>query len=214
MHITITSVSMLLLAYILGSIPSAVWIGKLFYNVDVRDFGSGNAGTTNTLRLLGKKPAIFVFAFDLLKGFVACYLPIWMILGADHYVIINWQILAGLAAVLGHIYPVFAQFRGGKGIATLLGITMALQLDASLICFTLFLIVLIFSNYVSLGSILAALSFPIYIIGIDGSNHLLTILFAVFIPLLVITTHQKNIKRLIARNESKTFILPKKKNRK
>jgi len=210
MHITFTSMSMLLLAYILGSVPSAVWIGKLFYNVDVREFGSGNAGTTNTLRILGKKPALFVFIFDLLKGFVACYLPIWMILGADHYVIINWQILAGLAAVLGHIYPLFADFRGGKGIATLLGITMALQLDASLICFTLFLIVLFFSKYVSLGSILAALSFPIYIIGIDGSQHLLTVLFAVLIPLLVISTHQKNIKRLIGRSEGKTYLFQKK----
>jgi glycerol-3-phosphate acyltransferase PlsY len=201
---------MLLIAYLLGSIPSAVWIGKLFYNTDVREFGSGNAGATNTLRVLGKRPALLVFAFDLLKGFIACYLPVWMIIGADHYVIINWQIFAGLAAVIGHIYPVFADFRGGKGIATLLGITIALQLDASLICFALFLIVLFFSKFVSLGSILAALSFPIYIIGIDGSNHLLTILFAVLIPLLVISTHQKNIKRLIDRNENKTYLFQKK----
>lgn len=210
MHITLTSFSLMILAYLLGSIPSAVWIGKLFYGVDVREHGSGNAGSTNVLRTLGKKPALAVFVLDLIKGFIACCLPVWFLKVDDTFVLINWQILAGTFAVIGHIYPVFAGFRGGKGIATLLGIILSLEFDAALICLLLFITVLAVSHFVSLGSIVASILFPVYIIWIDGSNHLLTIVFAILIPLLVILTHQKNIKRLLERNESKTFLFKKK----
>ena len=124
-------------AYLLGSIPSSVWIGKVFFNTDIREHGSGNAGTTNTFRVLGVVPGIFVFAFDLMKGYLAVSLIRFahdMIPATSGY--INFSLLLGGLAVLGHIFPVFANFKGGKGVATLLGIIFAIVITSYSIHYT------------------------------------------------------------------------------
>ena len=116
-------------AYLMGSVPTAVWLGKYFYGKDVRNFGSGNAGATNTFRVLGKKAGIFVLFFDVLKGFLATYLAV-VLLEQDHIVkddLIYYEIAYGILAVIGHIFPIYANFKGGKGVATIRGLVRALH---------------------------------------------------------------------------------------
>ena len=155
---------MILFAYLLGSIPSAVWIGKKYYGVDIREHGSRNAGTTNMLRVLGRRAAVPVFALDFLKGFVAVTLI--ALLKYDEHVgdiwIINLKIVAVFAAVLGHIFPVFAGFRGGKGVATLVGAVTGIYPPAALLCFGVWSVVLMISHYVSLSSMIAGCCFPVF----------------------------------------------------
>jgi glycerol-3-phosphate acyltransferase PlsY len=152
----------------LGSIPSAVWIGKSVYNTDVRKFGSGNAGTTNVLRILGAKAAIPVFAIDIVKGFLAVQLA-WMLMlfPLPNMDVFSYreavQIMYGVLAVVGHMYPVFADFRGGKGVATMLGVIIAIHPVAALGALAVFLVVYAISKYVSLGSICAGIAFPILV---------------------------------------------------
>src|ERR1700740_2919718 len=143
---------LILSAYVLGSIPTAVWIGKLFYGIDVREFGSGNAGATNTFRVLGKKAGIPVLIIDILKGFGAVCLAHFgnYSVGAPEF--INFQIALGVSSLLGHIFPILAGFRGGKGVATLLGVVLAVQPGAASLALVVFLIVLLSFNYVSLAS--------------------------------------------------------------
>ncbi|RMG78149.1 MAG: glycerol-3-phosphate 1-O-acyltransferase, partial [Bacteroidetes bacterium] len=143
----------IVIAYLMGSIPTAVWIGKIFYGIDVREYGSGNAGATNTFRVLGKKAGIPVLIIDILKGFFAVKLS--YLFGGDilsHNQLINFQLTLGLAALLGHIFPIYVGFRGGKGIATLLGIMIAIHYQAALISFAIFTVIFIASKYVSLSS--------------------------------------------------------------
>ena len=202
-------VGLAILAYLLGSIPSAVWIGKLLHDVDVRDHGSGNAGATNTFRVLGKKAGVIVMAMDILKGLAAASLI--LLLGdqveKESFTYINLQLLFGFLAVIGHLFPVFAQFRGGKGIATLFGMILAIHYPSALLCLGLFLVVLYITRYVSLGSILAAISFPIGLVYIFHEKTPLFVAFAITAALLVILTHQKNIKKLVKGTESKANIL-------
>ena len=196
----ITGLALLVIAYLLGSIPSAVWIGKLFYNTDVREFGSGNAGATNTFRVLGKTAGIPVLTIDALKGWFAVMLPVWNLSAPDSPVLFeNFRVLCGAAAVVGHIFPLFAGFRGGQGM----------QPIAALFCIALFTIVLVLTHYVSLGSILASLFYGTFIIWIERAHHDATIIFAITIPLLVILTHIKNIQRMIKGNESRTYLINK-----
>ena len=197
-------------AYILGSIPSAVWIGQALYGIDVREYGSGNAGATNTFRVLGKKAGIPVLLLDILKGFLALqlvhfvgnYLP-----GTQQY--ITFKLTLGIAALLGHIFPVFAGFRGGKGVATLLGILIAVQPLAALICSVIFIIVLLFSGYVSLSSMSAAVAYPFIIMLVLHETIPTVNIFAMAVAILVLITHQKNIERLLRRTESKVAFLRK-----
>src|SRR5690554_5711205 len=150
-----------ILAYLLGSIPTAIWVGKRWYNIDVREHGSHNAGATNTFRVLGKKPGIIVLTIDILKGSLAVLLPFLVLpldWSDDH--LIHLKIVCGIIAVLGHIFPIFANFDGGKGVATSLGVIVGIHPPAALICIVVFLIVFISTNYVSLGAILASASFP------------------------------------------------------
>jgi glycerol-3-phosphate acyltransferase PlsY len=207
--ITPLAVSALLFAYLLGSFPSAVWIGKMFYGVDVREFGSGNAGATNTFRVLGKRAGIPVLILDILKGWVAVNMSYYLLddaPGSEPYV--NMQIVLGIAALMGHIFPVFAGFRGGKGIATLLGIMLAIQPRASAICILVFLAIFLVSGYVSLSSMAAGFSFP-FIIMILFKNSVIPslLIFSFLIAVLILVTHQKNIERLLKRQESKTRLL-------
>ena len=197
----------------LGSIPTAVWIGKYFFKIDVREYGSGNAGATNTFRILGKKAGIPVLIIDVVKGWISVMLAIWFLSPGDSPVLFeNFRVLCGAAAVLGHVFPVFAGFRGGKGVATLLGVAIGMQPMAALCCIGLFLLVLLLTKYVSLGSILASIFYGIFLLAIDRVHHDATIIFALTIPVLVIITHTKNIRRLFEGNENRTYLNYRKRN--
>ena len=197
----------LLIAYLLGSVPSAVWIGKALYDIDVREYGSGNAGATNTFRVLGKKAGIPVLLMDISKGYLALQLAMWFgnyLPGTQQFV--NFKLALGVAALLGHIYPVFAGFRGGKGVATLLGILLGVQPVAALICAGIFLLVLSTSKYVSLGSMTAALAYPFIIMLVLKETIPSVNIFAMSVSILVLITHQKNIERLLRGTESKVYL--------
>ncbi len=201
-------VTLFVLAYLIGSIPTAVWVSKAFFNIDIRDYGSGNSGATNTYRVLGSRYGTLVMIIDMLKGFVvvklAFLIPFYVV---DDFARTNFQIGLGLAAVLGHIFPVWAQFRGGKGVATLFGLVLGISPLTALCCVGVFLLVLYLTRFVSLSSILASLAFPIFILVIfNVDNHAYRI-FAIAVALLVILTHQKNIGRLLKGSESKAPIL-------
>lgn len=193
-------------AYILGSIPTAVWAGRFFHGVDVRQHGSGNAGATNTIRVLGWKTGVPVLLVDVLKGWVAAALPLYF---ADPTTapetVINYQILTGLIAILGHIFPLFAGFRGGKGVATTFGFLLALSLPVTLICLGIFLAVLLTTGYVSLSSMAAGVCYPLILLLFFNSPSILFRYFSIFIAIALIATHQKNIVRLV-RGEEKKFI--------
>lgn len=212
--ISIYSVSALLFAYLFGSIPTAVWIGQAFYGIDVREYGSGNAGATNTFRVLGKKAGIAVMLLDIFKGYTAtnlAYLIGLSVTGPQNSVqFVNYQLALGITAVMGHLFPVFAGFRGGKGIATLFGMILAVQPQAAMLCVLTFVIVLMISKYVSLSSILAGFSFPLSVIFIFQSPIRSVLLYGMSICVLILVTHQKNIERLIKGKESKVNLFKKK----
>ena len=214
--ISIYSVSALLLAYLFGSIPTAVWIGQAFYGIDVREYGSGNAGATNTFRVLGKKAGIAVMLLDIFKGYTAtnlAYLIGLSVTGPQNSVqFVNYQLALGITAVMGHLFPVFAGFRGGKGIATLFGMILAVQPQAAMLCVLTFIVVLLISKYVSLSSILAGFSFPLSVIFIFQSPIRSVVLYGMSICVLILVTHQKNIERLLKGKESKVNLFKKKLN--
>jgi len=202
--INIQIIACILLAYLLGSIPTAVWVGKWFYGVDVRTRGSGNAGATNTIRVLGWKAGVPVLIIDALKGWLAVEL-VWIFNLGFHTEnqMINYQVILGIAAVLGHIFPLFAGFRGGKGVATLLGVGIALYPYSVLVVVGIFILILILSRYVSLGSILAAVSFPLIDIFLFQQDSLSLKILSIAVGIFVLITHRNNIKRLIKGEESK-----------
>lgn len=211
----IVDVLMIIGAYLLGSIPSAVWIGKAFYGVDVREHGSKNAGSTNTIRVLGLKPGLVVFGMDMVKGFLAVnlvHLSYFLVPRTVDFV--NLQLLLGIFAVLGHIFPVFAQFRGGKGVATLFGLVMAIHPYPTLICFGIFLLTLFITEYVSLSSLIAGFTFPILVMFVFKTSVPSLIIFSMIVSILLLFTHQKNIERLLRRQENKaTFLKKRRRNR-
>lgn len=193
----------LFIAYILGSIPSAVWIGTRFYGIDVREHGSKNAGATNTLRVLGPKAALPVFALDFLKGFAAVMLVYFTSYTPGTSQFVNFQLLLGGLAVVGHIAPIFAGFRGGKGVATLTGIGVALAPMAALLCIAVFAAVLLLTRYVSLGSMIGGICFPVFIHILTPDAPISLVIFGNVVAVLLIFTHRKNIKRLLRGDESK-----------
>jgi len=193
----------ILIAYLLGSIPTAVWIGKLFYNVDVRQQGSGSAGATNTIRVLGLKAGIPVLIFDAFKGWLAVYLAILSKIGLTEAYFALFLVVVSITAVLGHVFPIFAGFKGGKGVATLLGIAIALFPYEIIILVGIFVVVFISTRYVSLASITASICFPFVSYFIIGTHELAFIIFAVIVAFFVPLTHIKNIKRLIKGKENK-----------
>lgn len=191
------------LAYLLGSIPTAVWVGKARYGLDVREHGSKNAGATNTFRVLGKKPGIIVLSIDILKGFFAVYLPVLILNNYEEELIIQLKIFTAFIVVLGHVFPIFANFKGGKGVATSLGVIFGIHPMAASFCLVIFLIVFIASNYVSLGAIFAAFAFPIVMKFIFLVNSIWLLSFSILLSLAVIFTHRKNIIRLVNGEENK-----------
>jgi len=205
--ISVYSILVLILAYLFGSIPTAVWIGQAFYGIDVREYGSGNAGATNTFRVLGKKAGIPVMLIDILKGWTATNLAYLIgVSTTGHHnsiAFINYELALGIAAVMGHLFPVFAGFRGGKGVATLFGMVLAINLQSALLCVLVFIIILLVTKYVSLGSIIAGFTylagvtfiFPVYIKSV--------VIYSMCICVLILVTHQKNIERLLKGKESK-----------
>jgi len=214
MEINILTISLFISAYLLGSIPSAVWFGKLLFGIDVRELGSKNAGATNTVRVLGWKAGFPVLMVDILKGFAAVNLA-WIstyFSGTENFV--DLQLTLGGFAVLGHIYPVFAGFRGGKGVACMFGIILAIAPLPTLIAFGIFLITLFTTKYVSLSSIISGFTFPLLIMFVFKTTIQSLIIFSLIVAVLLLLTHQKNIERLIRREESKaSFLFKKKKNR-
>ena len=200
-------VILIILAYMLGSIPTSLIISKTQFNIDIRDYGSGNAGATNTFRVLGSKWGSIVMVLDMLKGLLAVKLALLLPFYVENdFARTNFQIGLGLAAVLGHIFPLWAEFRGGKGVATLFGLIIAISPWTALSCGGVFLLVLYLTRFVSLSSILASLAFPVFILVIFNVDNNAYRIFAIAVALLVILTHQKNIGRLFSGSESKVPI--------
>lgn len=201
-------VVLIVAAYLIGSIPTAVWISKYFFGIDIRDYGSGNAGATNTFRTLGSKWGTIVMIGDVVKGIAATslyiLLPYYM---HNEWERTNFMIGLGLSAVIGHIFPIWADFRGGKGVATLFGMVIAIQPLVAACCVGVFLLVLYLTRFVSLSSIFASIAFAVFILYIFNEEEPLYRIFAVAVALLVVLTHQKNIGRLIRGEESKVPIL-------
>jgi glycerol-3-phosphate acyltransferase PlsY len=202
-----TEIILIILAYIIGSIPTAVWVSKSVFGIDIRDYGSGNAGATNSFRVLGTKWGSFVMLVDVTKGIIATSLyiliPFYL---TNELARTNFMIALGMAAVLGHILPIFANFRGGKGVATLLGMALAIQPLVALICLVVFLITLISTRFVSLSSMLAGVAFMVLILFIFNEKETIYRLFAIIVAMMVVVTHQKNISRLLKGTENKVPI--------
>ncbi len=190
-------------AYLLGSIPSAVWVGKIFYKTDVREHGSGNAGSTNTFRVLGFKPGLAVFLIDVAKGFAAVKLSEFLPIEHSGEIWEMVKIGLGAAAVVGHIFPVFARFRGGKGVAAMLGIVFGIHIFAALAAFGLWILIFTVTRIVSASSIIAGFFFPISLLLIFNEKSVALLIFSIVTAILLIITHKKNIKRLIDGTEPK-----------
>jgi glycerol-3-phosphate acyltransferase PlsY len=202
-----------LLAYLLGSFVTALWIGKIFHGTDIRDHGSGNAGATNAIRVFGWKTGIPVLLIDIAKGWLAAMLPVFFKLaGTDDPLLINLQILTGITAIIGHIFPVYAGFRGGKGVASVFGVLLALHPLLTASCAGIFLVMLFASGYVSISSMTAGVSFPVLLLTVFNTPSLFFKIFSVFVAIALIITHRKNIKRLMKGEESR-FIKRKNKDR-
>lgn len=199
---------LLIIAYFIGSIPTALIVSRSFFNIDIREYGSGNMGATNTFRVLGSKFGTIVMVGDMLKGIlaVALYnlLPYYLTNELDRT---NLMIGLGLAAVIGHIYPIWAGFRGGKGVATLFGMVLAIQPIVAINCVGVFLLVLYLTRYVSLSSILAGVALPICVLWVYNEKEVFYRVFAVAVAALIVLTHQKNISRLLKGNEGRVPIL-------
>jgi acyl phosphate:glycerol-3-phosphate acyltransferase len=201
-------VLLIVFAYLIGSIPTAVWVSKSFFGFDIREYGSGNSGATNTYRVLGAKWGTLVMIVDMLKAIAAVKLAFLLPNSFDNEIyLVNMQLGLGLAAVVGHIFPIWAEFRGGKGVASLFGMVLGIQPNVALCCVGVFILVLYLTRWVSLSSILASVAFPIFILVIFNEPEKLYRVFAITVALLVLLTHQKNIGRLIKGSESKVPIL-------
>lgn len=192
-----------ILAYLLGSIPSSVWMGRALKGLDLREHGSGNAGATNAFRVLGKPIGTMVLLADMGKAFLAVslsYLQQEILPGSESWMIL--RIGLGLLAVVGHIFPIFAGFRGGKGVAAMAGIGLALHPFAALAAMGVYLLVFLVSRLSALGSLSAVISYPIWMIFVFQTEFLSLRIFSIFVPVLVIITHRANISRLIRGKET------------
>ena len=192
-----------LIAYLLGSISFSVIFSRKLAGFDVRDKGSQNAGTTNVLRTVGKRAALFTLLCDMAKGVLAVVIAliaskIWKDVNA-----LVLMYLAGFFAIAGHTFPIFFEFRGGKGVATALGVLLTLNFKIGIICLIFALILIAITRIVSVGSVLAAILFPILIIFVEGSKNFGSILISVLIALFIIFNHRENLKRIKNGNENK-----------
>jgi glycerol-3-phosphate acyltransferase PlsY len=204
------------LSYLVGSVPTSIIVAKKVRGIDIRQFGSGNAGGTNVIRVLGWKAGVFVILMDMAKGLVSTMLIARMMFGTfpfanatpfDDFTLV--QIIAGCSAILGHIWTVFAGFRGGKGIATAGGMLIGIAPIEVAVSFGVFALVFLFTHYVSLGSLSAAVAFPLTmyfrenIFQVDIEGYRTLIYFSIGISLLIVYTHRKNIARLLSGTENR-----------
>ena len=199
-----------IIAYLLGSTSFSVWIGKIFYGVDVREKGSGNAGATNTIRVLGLKTGILVLLLDTLKAWIPVHFAYFF--AGDvltGFQLVNYCIALGALAVLGHVFPLYTGFRGGKGVASLVGVVIALYPYAFLVILACFLIIFFVTHYVSLSSITSALVFPFLVIFLFHEKSPSLIILSIFIAVFIPITHKKNIRRLMNGEELKMNFRPK-----
>ncbi|MEI8142745.1 MAG: glycerol-3-phosphate 1-O-acyltransferase PlsY [Chitinophagia bacterium] len=204
---------LVVLAYLLGSIPTSIWVSKTVFGIDIRHYGSGNPGATNTFRVLGSKWGAFVMTVDISKGLIATSLYVLMPFYLHNELArTNFMILLGMAAVIGHIFPIWADFKGGKGVATILGMALAIQPLVALICILVFLITLFSTRFVSLSSMMAGVVFMVLILFIFREKETSYRLFAIIVAIMVVATHQRNIGRLLHGKENKAQLF--KKNRK
>ncbi len=190
---------LLLSAYLLGSTAWSVWLGKWIKGIDLREHGSGNAGATNSFRVLGTELGIAVLLLDALKGFLAIQMLAW----SSYEGQVIFMLLVGFSAVLGHIFPLYVGFRGGKGIATLLGVVIALHSGAALLAMLTFVFSLLITRIVSVSSMTAAISLPFWLIYRFQEPSEILVIFSIAIALLVLATHRKNILRLFKGEEQK-----------
>jgi acyl phosphate:glycerol-3-phosphate acyltransferase len=193
-----------ILAYLIGSIPTAVWVGKIFYKTDVREHGSGNAGATNVIRVLGYKAGIPVLLFDVFKGWFAVQLvSIFPNEFLSPETLTYIRIALAVAVFSGHVFPIFAGFKGGKGVGTLAGVGIALFPVALLIVLGIFIVILTLTRYVSLSSLLGGLSFPFIVVFLCGETNPGLIVLSILVAILIPLTHIKNIRRLLKGEENK-----------
>ncbi|MDI9875924.1 MULTISPECIES: glycerol-3-phosphate 1-O-acyltransferase PlsY [Bacteroidota] len=211
--LTLLVVVCTVLAYLLGSIPTAIWYGEAYFGIDVRKHGSGNAGATNTFRVLGKRAGTVVLLIDAIKGWISTSLALMLYYGH----MVEWnecqtlKLIFGFAAVVGHIFPVFSNFKGGKGVATLLGMVMSVHPEAALVCMVIFFVVFMSFHYVSLGAIIASLAFPVLLLlRTFGKENESVIVFGFMLFGMIVITHRKNIVRLMRGQESRIYLRKKK----
>ncbi|HZK33241.1 MAG TPA: glycerol-3-phosphate 1-O-acyltransferase PlsY [Tissierellaceae bacterium] len=190
------TILVILIGYIIGSFSPSYYFGKIFKKMDIRDYGSGNAGTTNALRVFGKKVGILTFIMDIVKGIIAVLIGRW-ILG------FNGELLAAIFVVLGHNWPIFLDFKGGKGIATSFGVLLMIHWQIGLIAFIIFISVIVLTKYVSLGSISATLFAPLALIITNRGAPIKLHLTMIFLAALAIYRHKDNIKRLLKGEENR-----------
>ncbi|MCM1531806.1 MAG: glycerol-3-phosphate 1-O-acyltransferase PlsY [Bacteroides sp.] len=200
----------LAVAYLIGSVSTSVWIGRIFYHKDVRQYGSHNAGTTNTIRTLGLAPGIVVLIIDAFKGWLAVKLDFLFLTEATAGYRLYFDVALAVAAVLGHVFPLYTGFKGGKGVATLMGVVLAIYPEAFVASVLIFALVFILTKYVSLSSIMAAVAFPFLEIFVFRQTEPALRFFSIFIGLFIIITHRKNIGRLLRGDESKLSLHKKK----
>ncbi len=191
------NIFIVLIGYLLGSFPTSYLAGKLIKGIDLREHGSGNLGATNTLRVLGKTPGIAVLLIDILKGLAAVYLIKLLAPSSPYY----YQVVSGFLAIIGHNWSVFLKFSGGKGVATSCGVLIALTPLISLILFSVFVISVALTRYISVGSLSAAVLFPVSTIYFEKPKPL--IIFAFVVAVLIIVKHKSNIQRLLSGTENK-----------
>jgi len=200
------AIASFILAYLLGSVPTAIWAGKIFRGIDLREHGSGNAGAANAIRVLGWEIGVPVLIIDMAKGWLASMLPVFFSLAEpDTALITNLQIGTGLTAIIGHILPVFAAFRGGKGVATASGVILAIHPLLTVSCLGVFLIVFLSIRIISVSSMSAGIAFPVLLFTVFDTPSLLFKLFSVLVGIGLIITHRKNIRRLLKGEEKKFF---------
>ena len=198
-------IAIAIIAYAIGSINFSVIFSRKFAGFDVREKGSGNAGTTNMLRTVGKKAAVITLVCDILKGIVSILIALligYFVKDVNKAILVQ---IAGFFAIFGHTFPIFFEFRGGKGVATALGVILLTNWQIGLICLAFALILIIITKMVSLGSIMAAILFPVLTIFIqtnyiEPGNY---IIFGIAVGLLVVYNHRKNLKRILEGNENK-----------
>jgi glycerol-3-phosphate acyltransferase PlsY len=205
MNVTLLAASFIL-SYILGSIPTAIWAGKIFRGIDIREHGSGNAGAANAIRVLGWKTGIPVLIVDMVKGWISAMLPLFFSLAEPESALItNLQIATGVISIIGHIFPLFAGFRGGKGVATVSGVLLAIHPFLTLSCLGIFLIVILITRIASVSSISAGIAFPVFLFTVFDTPSLLFKIFSICVAVTLIITHRNNIRRLLKGEEKKFF---------